>query len=308
MFQSDWKEALSRSRQAAFGRLAQLVGATELDNTFFEEVERALLQADVGPGLTDSLLEDFKTRIKSRGITMADQALLELRELLLDHLPEPEPIGDFEGLRVIIVVGVNGSGKTTSVARLANWWVGQGKMPLLSAADTYRAAAAEQLQVWGRRLDLDVITGQSGSDPGAVVYNSCQAAQARGRDLVIVDTSGRMHTQRNLMGELEKIIRVAGKVVEGAPHEVLLVLDATTGQNGLTQAEAFMASVPISGMVLAKLDTSARGGTAFAAVEKLDLPIRYVGLGEGLEDWSKFDRVAFVEGLLADVLSEAEGV
>jgi fused signal recognition particle receptor len=201
---------------------------------------------------------------------------------------------------VVILVGVNGSGKTTAAARLARQWQRQGKRVLLAGADTYRAAAGEQLSVWAERLGIEVIGGEPGADPGSVIYAALQAAQARGVDVVVADTSGRMHTRHNLMAELEKVVRVAGKVVPGAPHQVLLVLDATTGQNGLAQARAFTEAVGVNGVILAKLDTSARGGVALAVADQLNLPILFAGLGEGPEDLVRFQPEAYVEGLLAD--------
>jgi fused signal recognition particle receptor len=200
---------------------------------------------------------------------------------------------------VTILVGVNGSGKTTSAAKLAHWFTRQGKSVLLAAADTYRAAASEQLNIWADRIGINVISGKPGSDPGAVVYDACQSVLARSLDHLIVDTSGRMHTEHNLMDELKKIGRVCGKVVEGAPHAVFLVLDASTGQNGLAQARAFTETIPIDGTILAKLDGSAKGGIAIAIRDMLDMPVNFVGIGEGLEDFKPFDPDAYVHSLLA---------
>lgn len=293
-----WRQALARTRRTAFGRLASLVGATELTSTFWEGLEETLIQADLGIKIVQALIEDLKEIARAEGLTQGDQIVERLRTLLLHHLdmvsnPEPEarPL-------VIVLVGVNGSGKTTTAARIAHRWLCSGKKVMLAAADTYRAAATEQLKIWGDRLDVEVVSGQPGSDPGAVVYNAAQATLARDVDVLIVDTSGRMHTEHNLMAELQKICRVAGKVISGAPHQVLLVLDATTGQNGLTQAQAFTDAVDVTGVIVAKLDSSARGGVGFAINSVLGIPIQYVGFGETLEDLSTFDAEAFVNGLL----------
>jgi fused signal recognition particle receptor len=248
--------------------------------------------------IVQGLITNLKEISRADGLTQGDQVIERLRALLLEHLetvPDPEP--DIRPM-VIILVGVNGSGKTTAAARIANRWLQSGKKVLLAAADTYRAAATEQLQIWGDRLDVEVISGQPGSDPGAVVYNAAQAMLARDVDVLIVDTSGRMHTEHNLMAELEKICRVAGKVISGAPHQVLLVLDATTGQNGLAQAQAFTDAVEVTGVIVAKLDSSARGGVGFAINSVLGIPIQYIGFGETLDDLSLFDAEAFVSGLL----------
>ncbi|HHH40738.1 MAG TPA: signal recognition particle-docking protein FtsY, partial [Chloroflexi bacterium] len=213
--------------------------------------------------------------------------------------PPPMNLGG-RPLDVILVVGVNGSGKTTSIAKLAHWYQREGRSVLLAAADTFRAAAIDQLRIWAERAGCDMVAGPEGGDPGAVVYDALQAAHSRGRDMVIVDTAGRLHTRYNLMEELRKVHRVAGKVVEGAPHETLLVLDATTGQNALTQARHFQEAVAVTGVVLAKLDSTARGGMVFAIAHQLGLPVRFVGTGEGLDDLAPFDADAFVQGLWAE--------
>ena len=275
-----------------------MLGATELSDTFWQELEEILIQADLGISTSIPLINELKRISHSEGLTKGDQVFQQLRTLLIEHLKSvPEQPLDVRPL-VAILVGVNGSGKTTTIARLAHRWLSSGHKVLLAAADTYRAAANEQLIIWGNRLGVEVITGHSGSDPGAVVYDAAQATLARRMDILLVDTSGRMHTQHNLMAELKKICRVAGKVIQGAPHQVLLVLDATTGQNGLAQARAFAHAVNITGVVLAKLDSSARGGMGFAVASTLGLPIQYVGLGETLDDLSPFEPEAFVDGLL----------
>lgn len=294
-----WHQALAQTRRTAIGRLASLLGTSELDSQFWEELEATLIQADFGVKTATELLNDLRQTATRDGYTKATQLYGRLRTLLVQLLePEGSAIALAEP-HIILIVGVNGSGKTTAVARLARWWQLQGKRILLAAADTYRPAAVEQLTAWGHRLDVEVIAGRQGSDPGALVYEACQAALTRGTEIVIADTSGRMHTKHNLMAELQKVHRVTGKVIEGAPHEVLLVLDATTGQNGLSQAQAFTKAVPVTGIILAKLDSSARGGVALSVKRELGLPIKFVGLGEGIEDLAPFDPAQFVEGLLA---------
>jgi fused signal recognition particle receptor len=262
-------------------------------------LEAALIQADLGIGTALPLLEELRQFAEAEGVTRGDQLQDRLRDLLLDRLNLMSCEASESRPAVVVVVGVNGSGKTTAVARLAHRWQARGRTILWAAADTFRAAAGEQLTSWGDRLGIDVITGPPGSDPGAVTYDACQAALARDADALLVDTSGRMHTRHNLMAELQKVCRVTGKVIQGAPHQVLLVLDATTGQNGLAQARGFSEAVGVTGVVLAKLDSSARGGVGFCVANEIGLPICYVGLGEGLEDLAPFDPRAFVDGLLA---------
>lgn len=298
MEKNGWRQALSRTRRSAFGRLASLLGASELTPTFWEQLEETLLQADLGVGTVIPLIEELQKISRREGLSRGNQLHPILREQLVEHLRAEAVVEPTTKPFVIILLGVNGSGKTTTAARLAQLWLSEGRSVLLAAADTYRAAAAEQLGIWGERLGVDVITGLPDSDPGAVVYTAGEAALARESDILIIDTSGRMHTQHNLMAELRKIVRVAAKVIPDAPHQVLLVLDATTGQNGLAQAKAFADAVDITGTVLAKLDSSARGGVGFAIASTLDLPILYVGTGEGLADLSHFDPQAFINGIL----------
>ncbi|OGO13924.1 MAG: signal recognition particle-docking protein FtsY [Chloroflexi bacterium RBG_13_68_17] len=299
-----WKEGLARTRRAAFGRLGQLLGLSALTPEFWQELEAILIQGDLGPRTAQALLEELKQLAQDEGLTQPDTLRARLHGLLLGRLPEPPPESFEPRPHVVALVGVNGSGKTTTAARLARRWQTAGARLLLAAADTYRAAAAEQLAVWGERLGIEVIQGQPGGDPGAVAYDAAQSAKARGLDGLLVDTSGRMHTRHNLMAELQKVCRATGKVIDGAPHQVLLVLDATTGQNGLAQARAFTEAVNVTGVVLAKLDSSARGGVALAVAGELGLPICYVGLGEGLDDLARFDPAAFVNGLLAAAANE----
>lgn len=301
---SQWKDALSRTRRVALARLGSLLGTSDLDDSFWEILEASLIQADAGSDAALTIVEDLQRQAASSGWQERQDALEALRKSLkarVDLKPTPAAGGDRP--QVILLVGVNGSGKTTSAAKLARRMAMDGQEVLLAAADTYRAAGADQLERWGARLDLPVVRGHEGGDSAAVVFQAIQQAQQRSIDSVIVDTSGRMHTSHNLMAELEKIGRVAGKAMPGAPHQTLIVLDATTGQNALAQAEGFAKAVPADGIILAKLDTSAKGGIGLAVVEQLRLPIVYVGLGEGAEDLVAFDPEAYVDGLLADVVA-----
>jgi fused signal recognition particle receptor len=295
----NWQEALSRTKRAAFGRLSTLLGTSELTPEFWQELEAALIQADLSIKLTLDLIKELRDRSVQEGMTHTNQIMSELRTNLLNRLITTSAQTPISGPMVIFVIGVNGSGKTTTAARLASHYKMQGKICMLAAADTYRAAAGEQLGLWAKRLNIDIIQGKPGSDPGAVVYNATQAAVARTVDVLIIDTSGRMHTQHNLMAELQKICRVPQKIIPEAPHQILLVLDATTGQNGISQARSFLESVDVSGVVLAKLDSSSKGGVGFNVSSELNLPILYVGLGESEEDLLAFSAEAYVDELLA---------
>ena len=299
-FFNKWKQALNRSSKAAFGRLATVFGASEINETTWEELEALLLQADLGIATTGEVITSLQKRVLQEGITSAQELSSILRAELLARL-DPPPALDFNAHQptVILIVGVNGSGKTTTIAKLSRQFSQQGKKVLLAAADTFRAAAVDQLQVWADRLHVPIITGQPNGDPGAVAYDAIQAGVARKVDLVLVDTAGRLHTRTNLMEELKKVHRVSGKALEGAPHAVWLVLDATTGQNALQQARIFKEAVKVTGVILAKLDSSARGGMAFAIQKELGIPILYAGLGEKSDDLEKFNRESFVDGILS---------
>lgn len=296
-----WREGLEHTRKSTFARLSSLLGTSEINAETWDELEALLLEADVGMDVTQWVMQDLKARARNDGLTRADQLRETLAGELLSLLPEP-PALDLDAYHpaVILLVGVNGSGKTTTAAKLASQLSKAGKKVVLGAADTYRAAAVDQLQEWGQRLNLPVVAGQPDGDPGAVAYDAVQAALARGSDYLIVDTAGRLHTRYNLMEELKKVRRVIAKALPGAPHATWLVLDATNGQNAIAQARAFREAVSIDGVVLAKMDSSARGGMAFAIQRELGVPILYVGLGEKAEDLQPFDRQAFVDGLLRE--------
>ncbi len=291
-------QGLARTRNAIFSRIASLLGASEVTPQVWEELEELLIQADVGVETTLALMERLRRRARDEAILQADRLRDALNEELRALLPTPPPLNlGGRPLDVILIVGVNGSGKTTSIAKLGYRYRQEGRKVLLAAADTFRAAAMDQLRIWGERAGCPVISGPEGGDPGAVVYDALQAARSRGMDMVIVDTAGRLHTRYNLMEELKKVRRVAARAVEGAPHETLLVLDATTGQNALSQARHFLEAVEVTGVILAKLDSTARGGMVFAIARELGLPVRFVGVGEGLDDLAPFDPDAFIQGL-----------
>ena len=293
-----WKTGLSRSSKAAFGRLANLLGATEINDETWEELESLLIQADLGLETTESVLEALHNSVRSQGLTHSAELQSLLKDELRLRLDAPPRLEFPSRPAIILLVGVNGSGKTTTAAKLGRRFADEGKRVLLVAADTFRAAAIDQLQIWAERLELPIVAGQMGSDPGAVVFDGIQAAVSRGFNLVLVDTAGRLHTRYNLMEELKKVYRVAGKALPGAPHAVWLVLDATTGQNALVQARAFKEAVNVTGVILAKLDSSARGGMTFAIQRELGLPIIFAGLGEKAEDLMTFDPDNFVNGIL----------
>ena len=295
---SRWRAGLSKSGKAAFGRVASLLGATEITVETWDELETLLIQADLGIETTASVIDSLKRLTRDRGLLRSEELKSALRDELRSRLDEP-PALDFPARpTVILLVGVNGSGKTTSAAKLGQRFLSEGKSVLFGAADTFRAAAVDQLQVWGDRLKVPVVAGAAESDPGAVAFNAVQSGLSRNVDIVLIDTAGRLQTRFNLMEELRKVHRVVGKALPGAPHAVWLVLDATTGQNALEQARKFNEAVGITGVILAKLDSSARGGMAFAIQRELGIPILFAGLGEKPEDLTPFDPDAFVDGIL----------
>ena len=296
---SRWRTGLSKTSKAAFGRLASLFGATEITDETWDELEALLIQADLGIETTTEVIDSLQRLTRTEGLLRSDELGQALRSELRQRLDVPPVIAWPEHPSVLLVVGVNGSGKTTTIAKLGQRFLRDGQSILFGAADTFRAAAVDQLQVWADRLGVDVIAGAPESDPGAVAFNAVQAGLARNVDLVIIDTAGRLHTRFNLMEELKKVYRVVDKALPGAPHAVWLVLDATTGQNALQQARAFKEAVNVTGVILAKLDSSARGGMAFAIKRELGLPILFAGLGEKPEDLQPFDPDAFIEGILS---------
>jgi fused signal recognition particle receptor len=293
------RDSLTKTRRSFFGQISGLLSGDQITEETWEDLEGLLVQADVGVNTTMKLVDSLRERVakgKVRNTLDLQEALkLELRNLLGD--PKPMSIDEPRLLTLLLIVGVNGSGKTTTIAKLAKYHKDRGRKVLLAAADTFRAAAIDQIKIWGDRVDVPVIAHQPGADPGAVVYDAIRASQSRHADLLIVDTAGRLHTKYNLMEELRKVWGVANKRVHQAPHETLLVLDATTGQNALSQARHFKEAVEVTGVIVAKLDGTAKGGVVFAVADELGLPVRYIGTGETMDDLTEFDPEAFVEGL-----------
>jgi fused signal recognition particle receptor len=294
------KSGVEKTRAGLISRLEDaLAGKKEIDADLLDELEYTLISADIGVRTTNEILERIRQQVDRRLVGDATELRGLIRQHLLEILQAAErPVAHVdEPPAVVMVVGVNGAGKTTSIGKLANRYKAEGRAVLLCAADTFRAAAIEQLEIWGERTSTEVIRQQPGADPSAVLFDALQAARARKTDYVIVDTAGRLQTKANLMAELEKMRRTAGRVIPGAPHEVLLVLDATTGQNGLEQARRFTETSGVTGIILAKLDGTAKGGVVVAIARELNLPIRYVGIGEKADDLLPFDPEKFIASL-----------
>ncbi|MFW6102295.1 MAG: signal recognition particle-docking protein FtsY [Chloroflexota bacterium] len=298
------ESGVKESKETWFGKIANVFKRDTFGEEVWEELEELLVSADVGIETTSKLLSKVKQRVKTDRLSEVSQIQEALKEEMVNLLSIPQranPIPEQSGESpyIILVVGVNGSGKTTSIAKLSYGFTSQGKRVILAAADTFRAAAIEQLQHWGRKAGAEVIAHQPGGDPGAVAYDAIQAGYSRHAQAVIIDTAGRLHTKFNLMEELKKIKRVVAKHDDSAPHQVLLVMDATTGQNGLAQAKYFTEAVDVTGIFLAKLDGTARGGIVFAICDQLDIPISYIGTGEKLQDIAHFDAEVFVNAIFS---------
>lgn len=304
-----FKEGLTKTRDSFASKVNELVARyRKVDEEFFEELEEVLIQADVGVQTVLELVDDLRMEAKRQKIEESNQLkpliVEKFVQILQKSTDDVEMNIQNDGLTVIMVVGVNGVGKTTSIGKLANLYKQQGKKVLLAAGDTFRAGAIEQLEVWGERAGVDVIKHKEGSDPAAVIYDALQAAKSRQVDLLICDTAGRLQNKVNLMEELNKVYRVIQREVPGAPHETLLVLDATTGQNALSQARSFSEMAGVTGIVLTKLDGTAKGGIVVAIRNELDIPVKFVGLGEQIDDLQKFDVEQFVHALFADLIAE----
>jgi len=305
-----FKEGLAKTRDSFSGKVNDLVARyRKVDEDFFEELEEILIQADVGFETVMELVDELKMEVKKRNI----QDPKEVQSVISEKLVDIYQSGDDslskiniqnDGLTVILMVGVNGVGKTTTIGKLAHKYKQEGKQVLLAAGDTFRAGAIDQLEVWGDRVGVDVIKQSEGSDPAAVMFDAIQAARSRGVDILLCDTAGRLQNKVNLMKELEKVKRVIEREVPGAPHEVLLVLDATTGQNALVQAKTFKEATDVTGIVLTKLDGTAKGGIVLAIRHELNIPVKFVGLGEKMDDLQEFDPEQYVYGLFSDLVDK----
>ena len=298
---SKTEQGVKRSRESWFGKVTNLFNRPRVEEETWDELEELLLAADVGVATTAKLIQRVKQRVKEEKLSESAQVRSALKDEMVKMLSvknKAESTISAGAIQIILVVGVNGSGKTTSIAKLAYDFKNKGKQVILAAADTFRAAAIEQLTLWGERVGVQVVAHQPGADPGAVAFDAIQAAQNRGAQVAIIDTAGRLHTKFNLMEELKKIKRVASKY--NYPQEVLLVMDATTGQNGLIQAKNFTEAVGVSGIFLTKLDGTARGGIVLAICDELKIPIVYIGTGEKLDDMVPFDAKAFVEAIFTE--------
>jgi len=298
-----FSQRLASTRQSLFGKAANLVRLRrKVDEALLEQLEEVLITADVGVETTMHLVEALREAAKQSNAKDKDEQWLHdiLQGILLDILSQgrPELLWAPSGPTVFLIIGVNGVGKTTAIAKLAHRFRHEGKSVVLAAGDTFRAAAIDQLDIWAQRVGVDIIKGQEGADPAAVVFDALRSARSRKTDAVLIDTAGRLHTKRNLMEELAKIGRVIQREIPQAPQETLLVIDATTGQNGLSQAKLFTESVPVTGLILTKLDGTAKGGVTLAVHRELHLPVKFVGLGESMEDLEIFDPELFVEAVL----------
>jgi fused signal recognition particle receptor len=296
-------DSLKRTRESVFGQIGDLMGPSDIDDEFWEDLETLLIQGDVGVTTTVALVEWLQEQVDERGLRRGEQVRDLLKQRMIEILTKSE--GEYlpgrRLLNVVLIVGVNGSGKTTTIGKLSDWHHERGDKVILAAADTFRAAAIDQLKIWGERAEVDVIAHSPGSDPGAVVFDSIQAAYGRREaSIVIIDTAGRLQTQFNLMAELNKIKSIAARQVHDAPHEVLLILDATNGQNALSQAKHFAKAADLTGVVLTKLDGASKGGMALAIAHEYGLPIKFIGTGEKIEDLRPFSAREYVEGLFAN--------
>lgn len=306
-----FKEGLSKTRDSFVGKMNDLVkNYRSVDEEFFEELEELLISADVGVTTVMELIDELKDVARTRNIKNSEELQPVISEKLAELLEKNEEDTKLNiqesSMTIILFVGVNGVGKTTTIGKLANKLKKEGKSVLLAAGDTFRAGAIEQLEVWGERVGVDVIKQQSGSDPAAVMFDAVQAAKSRGVDVLLCDTAGRLQNKVNLMNELEKVKRVLEREIPGAPHEVLLVLDATTGQNAMSQAKTFGKATDVSGIVLTKLDGTAKGGIVLAIRHELDIPVKFVGFGEKVDDLQEFDAQQFVYGLFSEMLEKTE--
>jgi fused signal recognition particle receptor len=293
------RDGLTKTRKNFTEKIGSLILGEKIDESFLDELEEALIASDVGVETASFVLKDLKERFKRNELSSPEQVKDRLRQILFEILSARSPIFSLTASpSAVLVVGVNGTGKTTTIGKLANRLQAEGKKVMLAAGDTFRAAASEQLSIWGARAGIPVIKHKEGADPSAVVFDAVSAAKARAVDVLIVDTAGRLHTKSNLMEELKKIRRILSRELPGAPHETLLVLDGNTGQNALVQAKMFHETVGVTGIVLTKLDGTSKGGIVFAIYKELLIPVKFVGIGEAIEDLKSFDPREFVDALL----------
>ncbi len=290
-------ESLKKTRENIFGSLSEMVKASEITDDMYEDLEEQLIMADTGADVAVKLVDKLYEHVNTNKLKTGEDALKALKQIIKEHLQANVPMQLSSKPAVILIIGVNGVGKTTSIAKLAKYYKDMGKSVMLAAGDTFRAAASEQLEVWANRVDVPLVRHNEGADPAAVIFDAVQSATAKNADIVICDTAGRLHTKKNLMDELSKISRVVKKANENASVETLLVLDAITGQNAINQAGQFIDAASATGIILTKLDGTAKGGAVVSIKDKLGLPVRFVGVGEGLDDLMEFDPEAFVDAL-----------
>ena len=293
-------QGLKKTRDSIFGTIADMVSAGEITDELYDELEEQLILADTGAGVAVQLVDELRARVRSQRLKTGAEALDALKDIVKEHMQAEKELDLSGHPAVILVIGVNGVGKTTSIAKLAHYYKDAGKTVLLAAGDTFRAAAAEQLGVWAQRAGVPMVRHQEGADPAAVVFDAVQSAAAKGVDIVICDTAGRLHTKHNLMAELSKVRRSVEKACPAASVETLLVLDAITGQNAISQAAQFIEAAGASGIILTKLDGTAKGGSVISVKQKLGLPVRFVGVGEGMDDLMEFSAEDFTEALFAE--------
>ena len=301
------KAGLAKTKNAVFGQFSEVVkNFRKVDEELLEELEEIMIMADMGAATTEKVIGELRDRIKTKNIKDAEEVKRELADILREQVGEGEPLDLSTTPSVILVIGVNGVGKTTSIGKIANNLKKNGKRVLVAAADTFRAATIEQLAVWCERAGVELIAQKEGADPASVVFDAIAAANRRKADVLIIDTAGRLHNKSNLMDELAKINRIIGRELPGAARETLLVLDATTGQNAVMQAKKFKEAADITGLVLTKLDGTAKGGAVFSIKDEIDLPVKFIGVGEQIDDMQPFDAKMFVDALIADDGGEEE--
>lgn len=301
------KNGLTKTRENIARSFDNVFTPNEIDDDFYEELEEILIMSDIGVSTTGNIIEELKARVKAQHIKTTDACRKVLMDSIKEQMTVPEDAYDFEkGKAVILVIGVNGVGKTTSIGKLAAIYKKEGKKVMMAAADTFRAAAGEQLSEWARRAGVDIIRGSDGQDPASVVFDALKAARARNADILICDTAGRLHNKKNLMEELKKIHRIIDKEYPEAARETLVVIDGTTGQNALLQAREFHEAAEATGIIMTKLDGTAKGGIAVAVESELNIPVKYIGVGEGIDDFERFDPETFVDAMFASALKQED--